>query len=189
MRKLILLASILLLAACDKADEKYSTVYPVNFHFDMSLHVGTYLSSIVENANYFVIVSREYQTGKQRLTVTPNDGNSVQTIDITTDREQYLLRQMGSDNRLIIGCLFGMFDVNDNVYSYIAYDGQCRFCLDTYNMNRFPLTFTHDGHSVECANCHRQYSLNTGASTDGYLLYTYKAQYDDGTKVLTVTNR
>ena len=183
-----LLFLALLLTGCDNAEQEYSMEYPVSFTFNTSLHPASLLTRLRENSNAFVIVEATNRQGAWQLDMTSNNGKETERILLTTDRENNSVRSMGADNSLIIGCLFGA-TANDSPYLYVAYDRQCRYCLENGSTRHAPLSFSSNGLSVTCAKCNRTYALVTGTSNDGQRLYTYHARYETAGGLLSVTNR
>ena len=182
-RWLTLLACVVLLA-CDKIEQQYSTDFPVSFTFNTTLHPASLLTRLRENSNAFVIVEAVNQQGAWRLQLTSNSGEK-ESLLLSTDRENNSVRAMGANNSLILGCVFV---AGDPPYQYVAYDRQCRYCLDNSTSLDNPLTFQNNL-TVGCSKCHRTYSLLTGTSTDGQRLHTYHANYITATGLLSVTNR
>lgn len=186
-RLLVIGLCALLLTSCDDAEQQYSMEYPVSFTFNTTLHPTSMLTRLRENSNAFVILEANNKQGAWQLNMISNNGGDTESILLTTDRENNSIRALGANNSIIIGCLFGI-DVN-SPYSYVAYDRQCRYCLENSTTRNAPLSFTSNGQGLSCAKCKRTYFLNTGISNDGQRLYTYHARYDLAAGLLTVTNR
>lgn len=187
MKRLLFACLCVLLTACGDVEQQYSLNYPVSFTFNTTLHPTSLLTRLRENSNAFVIVEAVNRQGAWRLQLTSNNGEQ-ESLLLSTDRENNSVRALGADNSLILGCIFAATGT-DNPYLYVAYDRQCRYCLDNGTSTSAPLTFAANGQSVACAKCNRTYSLNVGASADGYRLYTYHAVYNTANGLLSVTNK
>ena len=184
MKHWLTLLACLALLACDKVEQLYSLEYPVSFTFNTTLHPTSLLTRLRENSNAFVIVEATNQQGAWRLQLTSNNGEK-ESLLLSTDRENNSVRALGANNSLIIGCVFV---AGDPPYQYVAYDRQCRYCLDNGGSLNCPLTFQNNL-MVGCSKCQRTYSLLTGTSTDGQRLHTYHANYYTASGLLSVSNQ
>ena len=187
MNRLLSYLLCLLLLGCTTAEQEFSIDHPVAFTFNTSLHPASLLTRLRENSNAFVIVEGTNQQGAWRLQLTSSSGET-ETLLLSTDRENNSVQAMGANNALIVGCLFAATGT-DSPYLYVAYDRQCRYCLEHGTSRNVPLSFTANGLSVSCARCQRTYALSTGTSTDGQRLYTYHARYNVASGLLSVSNR
>ena len=183
----LLLSLLCLLCACTPAEQEFSVDYPVAFTFNTTLHPASLLARLPENSNAFVIVEAANQQGAWRLQLT-SSGGETETLLLSTDRENNSVQALGANNSIIVGCLFAATGT-DSPYLYVAYDRQCRYCLEHGTTRNVPLNFTPTALAVTCARCERTYHLSTGTSTDGQRLYTYHARYNPANGLLSVSNR
>ena len=191
MRRLLLLLLIPLLAAC-QSEPLYDTEYPVFFTFDTKLHANSLISQLVNHANCFLIVSSKLNGRAHTLSISSNNGES-ETLRIESEGENRAIGNMGANNSLILGCVFGLnMDTNqtDDLYMYVAFDRQCPACLKNRTGTNYPLQWASTANMVVCNTCQRTYHLlGIGNSSDGYRLKTYRMKYDQTHKIFFVTNQ
>lgn len=183
MRRLLTtIMAAMMLAACDDAEEQYSSTYPCVFTFDTQYHLTSLLTLALDNPGSYVKVEVSLTQGVHRLAISSNNGRDTESITISTDRENYQIGSVGADDCIIVGC--------STFNGLRAYDGQCPNCLSDYTGNSFPLTWTSNGQAVECAKCGRTYELNyDGRSDDGSkALLQYRVTYGGSGTVLAVRN-
>lgn len=169
----------LLLAACEKGENRYSMDYPCNFIFRADYHRTSILARVFDNPGMFVCVKVQRKSGITHIIAEPNTGAENEDIALTTEIEnRYNYDNIGADKSLIIGC--------STTNEWRAYDRQCPYCLANNSSVTFPLTWADGGQAVTCARCGRKYNLTYGASADGYRLLEYVPRYDGN--VLTVRN-
>lgn len=175
-----LAAGVWLMTACGKDDnEQYSNDYTCYFTFTTQYHPTSLLTLALDNPGSFVNVTVQLASGVHQLHITSNNGRDVEDVVITTDKENYLIGNVGANGSIIVGC--SVFD------GLKAYDGQCPNCLGNYTGNSYPLAWASNGQAVDCAKCGRRYELSYDGRTDeGRALLQYKVTYDGNT--LTVHN-
>ena len=172
-------AAALLFAACNKAEDRYSTAYACNFVFRADYHPTSILTRVLDNPGLFARVTVQKKSGIYHITVVPNSGDAQEDIPLTTEIEnRYNYDNIGANKSLIIGCT--------TTSEWRAYDSQCPYCMENYAGVNFPLSWADNGQAVTCARCSRKYNLTYGASTDGHRLLEYVVRFAGG--VLTVRN-
>ena len=183
----IMLASIVAafsLSSCDSENE-YNINYECFFSFDTQLHNTSLLLNALNPLapGIFAQVSYGLNNGVRTISVELNDGKHTELTPITTARENYTTWVLGTNSALIIG----FSSLGNGLY---AFDRQCPNCIASYNLYKYPLTWTNNGQWVECKSCKRKYDLNNSGfiveGDKGSKLIRYKANYD-GT-MLTVFN-
>ncbi|MBQ7421536.1 MAG: hypothetical protein IJV27_05310 [Prevotella sp.] len=152
-------AIFLFLYAC-KGEEQISRDYLCRFAFNYQLHPTSKILTAVNSPGYFVWVTIARSNGIVHVLVHPADGSGDEDNALTTDKENYITYELGAYNGIFIGCT--------NFGGPVAYDRQCPNCLETYGTVNYPLTWVESKPMfVECTNCHRTYSLETGAPNEG----------------------
>ena len=166
MKKLIILLVIVCLWSCN-AEDMISRNYSCRFLLDAQLHPTSKIVTAVNSPGYFVWVSFQRINGIVHFYVHPVDNSGDEEVILTTDRENQIEYMLGAYNGIIIGCT--------NFNGLAAYDQQCPNCLEQTGFPKYPLTGVEKRPmQVECANCKRVYSLETGSSeTGGTPLYRY----------------
>ncbi|MBO4825636.1 MAG: hypothetical protein J5506_00165 [Prevotella sp.] len=172
------------MSGCD-AENEYNISYECFFSFDTQLHNATILRNAVNpmTTGVFAMVSCGQKNGVRTVSIQLNDGTLSEDIAITTARENYTTWVLGANNGLIVG--------NSSLGNGLfAFDRQCPNCISNYNLYKYPLQWTNNGHWVHCASCQRKYDLNNNGyiveGEKGLKLIRYKANFD-GT-VLVVHN-
>ena len=181
--KVLLLSAVLV--SCTDSDERFTRKYPCKFKFDMALHPTSALTRCLDNPTMFVRVDVKRENGVFVFYVYPNSGKDNERIMLGTDKENYLVGQVGANNSIIVGA--------STFNGHKAYDAQCPNCLDMYSGSSFPLAFSQNGQTVSCKNCSRTYQLNTDGITDNglrLLEYRVRVEFDQlgNKKALWVTN-
>lgn len=168
------------MTACGDTYDEYSTKYPCAFTFDTRNHPTSLLTLVLgNNPGAYVRVDVSLYNGIHRLDISSNNGRDSERVDITTDKENYQIGNVGADNSIIVGC--------STFNGLRAYDGQCPNCLENFSGNSFPLEWTDNGQAVTCAVCGRRYELNyDGRADEGRALLQYRVTYDGA--VLSVHN-
>lgn len=184
MRKAVIasLCAIMAIAVCSCADtdNRYSTAYVCNFMFRGDYHPTSIIARTLSNPGMYVKVTVQKKSGITHLIANPNSGSENEDIALTTEIEnRYDYSNVGANQCIIIGCT--------TTNEWRAYDGQCPYCLESNSGVNFPLTWTNNGQSVECAKCARTYNLNyDGISDDGNRMLQYNVRSNGS--VITVNN-
>ena len=172
-KHLIVVCSILLLAACGEAEYEYSNI-PCRLHFDNATHNNPALASAM-NPLSPGIFARVKITGvnPRYFEFSTNQGLTEKSIFYALDDKYDPI--LGIKNGLIVG-----FSNLDNPAVFYAYDAQCPNCSDAQAaiMPDRSLSMTTDGHAT-CAYCHRSYNMNNRGMIDkgdnGKSLIRYRA--------------
>lgn len=184
IQRVLAVMAVFVLCACN-AENEYSRDYQCHFIFYPQHHPQSVLYGILQNPGVFARVSVQKQQGINHVIVVPNTGAKSENIALTTEIENNRITYlMGANNAIIIGC--------DTNMQPVAFDGQCRNCLENYSTTNYPLSWSDNGRTVTCAKCHRVYNLNAnGTCSDGKPLYKYRAFMStgyDGTETVNAMN-
>lgn len=159
MKKVLILALLALLCACDGAENEY-TIGQCYVVIDNSVHQDATLASAMNNMapGTFCRVRQIMKGGAVYYDFSSNMGGSSQSVLNALDQRRSLM--LGYNNGIIVG--FGSMDVPAIFY---AYDDECPNCFDPdmIPVRSKKLTMSSSG-MAECAVCHRQYNLNTGGN-------------------------
>ena len=154
MRKpLFLLTMLLLLVACDKAENEYTsrTCYLV---IDNSVHQdATLAAAMTPYSNVFATVSIIFESGAQYFYFQSNQGGTpTKSIFNAIDRRRTF--RVGMNNGVIVG--YGSLEGR-----FYAYDRECPNCFnfDKIPLRSYPLQMKPSG-LAECTTCHRFYDMN-----------------------------
>lgn len=163
MKKLLFILSVLSVLCSCSGDERVSRRYPCHFTFYTGLHPASMIATAMTTYNDFVRISMTTYGSAYVVNAVDRNGNSESTR-LTNEYE----------NRAFIGgiylgaggiygsILFGQTNFN----GLVAWDGMCPNCT-TSSTNRHELQWTDNITTVRCDNCHRTYSLETGAILSG----------------------
>lgn len=175
----------LLLCACG-ADDLYHSDYACRFVFNTQYHPGTSIETALNSPGVYTMLSASKVGGVWHIYSTLNDGqDKTDDIQLNTAKENYAdYSDLGAANGIIIG--------HTNFSGLVAWDRQCSNCLRAYGGLRYPLSWAGTNRqSVACANCSREYSLETGAITKGEAgisLFRYRISYAGIGSVVSVGN-
>ena len=183
--RLLMLAVVLLLSACD-AEQQYNSHYPCNFIFYTQHHPESSLPKVNEtNPGFFVAVEVKRFHGINTIHCTPNiDAPLRLTNEVENNRLSYT--DMGAGGRLIIGCT--------TLNGLRAYDGMCPVCLENGSSTNYPLQFIDNGKNVKCSRCSTVFSLNNdGISVEGSQSRLFQYHFLTGlgydqTQIIRITN-
>ncbi len=175
------------LAACNEADNMYSSVY-CRFTFNTMLYPSCALTRAVGSAGGdFCMVKAVYRNGVPHLLLTPNRGTFAETdLDLTMNTaitgERISYATMGHRQGLIIGrSLYGQLR---------CYDLTCPNCDNNYDLSWSQQSTT----DLTCNKCHRTYNIDGeyGYVKDGdkgHALTQYRnVRYTPDNGILNVTN-
>lgn len=179
---------LLIAVACSGDDYTYSS-YHCNLVIDNATHLDATLASAMNMMSPGVFCKITYNNSKKAYVFTNNQGQSSST-PLTASEIERLGRtsRVGLNNGLIVG--YGSLSSTDSGYTFYAFDAECPNCFDfnAIPLLSYPLTMTTAGIS-ECANCKRQYNMNTGGNcinNTGKGLTTYRAASSGALGTLTV---
>lgn len=167
------------LSSCEDSQEQYTREYTCYLTFNTQFHPASLLTLALGNPGSFVRVDVKNISGAHHLYIYSNNGRDQEEVTITTDKENYLIGNVGANNSVIVGC---------TTFSGLrAYDSQCPNCLENFTGNSYPLTWASNGQAVECTKCGRRYELNyEGRADEGRQLLQYRVAYNGN--MLTVHN-
>jgi hypothetical protein len=186
--KIALALPLLFTVACSGDDYTYSS-YHCNLVIDNATHNDVTLASAMNSMSPGVFCKITYNNSKKAYVFTNNQGQSSST-PLTASEIERLGRtsRVGLNNGLIVG--YGNLSTSkEGGYVFYAFDAECPNCFDfnAIPLRSYPLTMTTAG-IAECANCKRQYNMNTGGNcinNTGKGLTTYRAA-TSGNGTLTV---
>lgn len=154
---------LLLFTACGSDDYTYSS-YHCNLYIDNSTHQDATLASAMNAMSPGVFCKISYASSSRSYAFTSNQGLSSTSVFDAKDVERGNSGKIGMNNGLIVG--YGNLSTTGNgSYAFYAFDAQCPNCFD-YNaipLRSYPLTMSSSGIAT-CANCHREYNMNTGGN-------------------------
>jgi hypothetical protein len=186
--KIALALPLLFTVACSGDDYTYSS-YHSNLVINNATHNDVTLASAMNSMSPGVFCKITYNNSKKAYVFTNNQGQSSST-PLTASEIERLGRtsRVGLNNGLIVG--YGNLSTSkEGGYVFYAFDAECPNCFDfnAIPLRSYPLTMTTAG-IAECANCKRQYNMNTGGNcinNTGKGLTTYRAA-TSGNGTLTV---
>ena len=186
--KIALALPLLFTVACSGDDYTYSS-YHCNLVIDNATHNDVTLASAMNSMSPGVFCKITYNNSKKAYVFTNNQGQSSST-PLTASEIERLGRtsRVGLNNGLIVG--YGNLSTSkEGGYVFYAFDAECPNCFDfnAIPLRSYPLTMTTAG-IAECANCKRQYNMNTGGNCINNTrkgLTTYRAA-TSGNGTLTV---
>lgn len=174
--KIALALPLLFTVACSGDDYTYSS-YHCNLVIDNATHLDATLASAMNAASPGVFCKISYDNSKKAYVFTNNQGQSS-SKPLYQEELTRLANgsRVGLNNGIIVG--YGNLSSTDNGgYTFYAYDAECPNCFNfnAIPLRSYPLTMTTDGYA-KCANCKRQYNMNTGGyCITGKKLTTYRA--------------
>lgn len=162
-RALLVVLLVVLLAACGSDDYTYSN-YHCNLYIDNSTHQDATLASAMNPASPGVFCKISYNAARRSYAFSSNQGQSSTSVFDAKDTERGNSSRIGMNNGLFVG--YGNLSTNETGgYAFYAFDAQCPNCFN-YNaipLRNYPLTMNSSGIAT-CANCKRQYNMNTGGN-------------------------
>lgn len=187
--KIALALPLLFTVACSGDDYTYSS-YHCNLVIDNATHNDATLASAMNSMSPGVFCKISYDNSKKAYVFTNNQGQNSST-PLTASEIERLGRtsRVGLNNGLIVG--YGNLSTSkEGGYVFYAFDAECPNCFDfnAIPLRSYPLTMTTAG-IAECANCKRQYNMNTGGNcinNTGKGLTTYRATTSGTNGTLTV---
>lgn len=182
IKTLLLLPVALLMVACSKSEERFSTTYPCHLVFDTSLYrADCKLTQCLSNPGMFVMVKKSVgANGAYALELAANDGEPVQKVYATTEKQKAGIGTLGASDCIIVGCT--------NFNGLVAFDRQCPKCVEEKGAASYPLEFQDRGQTLKCSSCGASYGLQyDGGGDNGYTLYRYKVRWDG--MVLSISNQ
>lgn len=187
--KIALTLPLLFTVACSGDDYTYSS-YHCNLVINNATHLDATLASAMNMMSPGVFCKITYNNSKKAYVFTNNQGQST-PAPLTAPEIERLGRtsRVGLNNGLIVG--YGNLSTSkDGGYVFYAFDAECPNCFDfnAIPLRSYPLTMTTAG-IAECANCKRQYNMNTGGNcinNTGKGLTTYRATTSGTNGTLTV---
>ncbi len=166
---------LILILACDDAEDSIYRGHRCYFIFDTTLHPAPcHLTAALGNSGHFLIVKTRMAQGVRHIMTTRNYDQATEDVTLSTVKETQTNCELGAGGTIIIGR-------SSYTGLLVAYEGQCANCLDNYGGTNHPLTWTQNGQQLTCARCKRYYDVNNGvvASGDaGRQLYIYNAAFD-----------
>ena len=160
----VFVASVALLAACTSDDNTYSN-YHCNLYIDNSTHQDATLQSAMNPAAPGTFCKISFTSSpRPAYSFATNQGQSSPSPFDAIDTQRGNANRIGMNNGIYVGFANQLTDLK-GVYTFVAYDAQCPNCFD-YNalpLRSYPITVNSAGIGT-CANCHRQYNLNTGGN-------------------------
>lgn len=155
-----LILALLLLTACDKAENEY-TSQVCFLVIDNSVHQDpTLAAAMTPHSNVFVTITTVNKSRAKYFHFQSSQGGTpTESIFNALDNRRALT--VGMNNGLIVG-----FNVLDNVF--YAFDRECPNCFSYYAipMKSYPLTIGTDNIAT-CNACSRRYNLNNGGRCEG----------------------
>lgn len=188
--KIALALPLLFTVACSGDDYTYSS-YHCNLVIDNATHLDATLASAMNMMSPGVFCKISYDNSKKTYVFTNNQGQSSRSNPLSQNELTRLANgsRVGLNNGLIVG--YGNLSSTDTGgYVFYAFDAECPNCFDfnAIPLRSYPLTMTTAG-IAECANCKRQYNMNTGGNcinNTGKGLTTYRATTSGTNGTLTV---
>lgn len=155
--------AVLSLASCAGDDYTYSNFH-CNLYIDNSTHQDATLASAMNPMSPGVFCKISYDAPTRSYAFSSNQGQASKSPFDAKDTQRGNSGRMGMNNGLIVG--YGNLSVADvGGYAFYAYDAQCPNCFDytSIPLRNYPVAMTSAGMAV-CANCKRQYNMNTGGN-------------------------
>lgn len=165
------------LTGCSSDDYTY-TNFRCNLYIDNATHQDATLASAMNPMSPGVFCKISYSPSTRSYVFSSNQGQNSSSVFNAIDTQRGNEGKIGMNNGLIVG--YGNLSVSTSgAYQFFAYDAQCPNCFDynTIPLRNYPLTMTSAGIAV-CANCKRQYNMNTGGNctnNNGKGLTQYRA--------------
>lgn len=156
---------VMLLAACGSDDYTYSSIR-CNLLINNAVHNNATLATAMNSASPGVFCKITYDLSTHRYVFTNNAGLTSSSLPLSEEEQRRLNEgsRVGMNNGLAVG--YGNLSTEETgAYTFFAYDMQCPNCFD-YNripLRSYPLTMSSAG-TATCANCKREYNMNTGGN-------------------------
>ena len=158
-----LLVGLSLFASCTSDDDTYNSMH-LGIYINNATHQDATLASAMNAASPSVFCKISYDPSKRAFVFSSNQGLSSTSAITAIEQQQGFSSRIGMNNGLIVG--YGNLSTDESGgYAFYAYDAQCPNCFN-YNaipMKSYPLTMNSAGTAM-CANCKRQYNMNTGGN-------------------------
>lgn len=158
-----LIVSALLMLSCSSDDYTYSSFH-CNLYIDNSTHQDATLASAMNPMSPGVFCKISYEPASRSYAFSSNQGQSSRSVFNAEDSRRGNEGKIGMNNGIFVG--YGnLSTTTSGGYEFFAYDAQCPNCFD-YNavpMRNYPLTMNSAG-IARCANCKREYNMNTGGN-------------------------
>lgn len=154
--------TFILMSACKGENFTYSNFH-CNLYIDNSTHHDPTLASAMNAMSPGVFCTIKYLPNRNAYFFTSNQGQSSTNNFDAKDTERGNSSRIGMNNGLIVG--YANLSNDGSGYHFYAFDAQCPVCFD-YNaipMRSYPLSINGSGIAT-CANCKRQFNLNTGGN-------------------------
>lgn len=152
------------LTGCSSDDYTYSDFH-CNLTIDLRAHMKAPLQAALNSMSPGVFCEISYDARSRSYIFVNNqaqrDSSRLNSVDFQLGNEG----KIGMNNGLIVG--YGNLSSNDaGGYTFYAFDAQCPNCFNynTVPMRSYPLTMNSAGIAATCANCKRQYNMNTGGN-------------------------
>lgn len=175
--------AVLSLASCVGDDYTYSNFH-CNLYIDNSTHQDATLASAMNPMSPGVFCKISYDAPTRSYAFSNNQGDGTKSTFDAKDTQRGNSGRIGMNNGLIVGYGNQSVDDADNnafytLYTFYAYDAQCPNCFDytSIPLRNYPVSMTSAGMAV-CANCKRQYNMNSGgycSNNTGKGLTQYRA--------------
>ena len=154
----------ILLTSCSADDDTYSKMH-LGITINNATHQDATLASAMNPASPGVFCLIKYDASKKAFVFSSNQGQNSTSPMTAIEQQQGFASRMGMNNTgIIVG--YGNLSTNGaGGYVFYAFDRECPNCFD-YNaipMKSYPLTMDTKGIAT-CANCKRQYNMNTGGN-------------------------
>ncbi len=166
-----------LLASCGADDNTYSSLR-LAIYIDNSTHQDATLATAMNPASPGVFCHISYEASSRSFLFASNQGQQSRSRLNAKETEMGFYSRIGMNNGIIVG--YGNLSTGTSgAYTFYAFDAQCPNCFD-YNaipVKSYPLTMNTVGIAT-CANCKRQYNMNTGGNCtndSGKGLTTYRS--------------
>lgn len=179
---------IMLLTGCGSDDYTYSSLR-LGLFIDNSTHQDATLASAMNPASPGVFCRISYSASNRSYAFSSNQGQSSTSVFNAQDTQRGNSSRIGMNNGVIVG--YGNLSTSETGgYSFFAYDAQCPNCFD-YNavpLRNYPLTMNSAGIAT-CANCKREYNMNTGGNctnNSGNGMTQYRASTTGALGILVV---
>lgn len=178
---LFLLATVMLLSGCGKAESEYST-WACRFAYDNPNGDPVLASALGGTPGVFCLITETTQRGQKCLFFESNLGNKSDKPIPETAEEVQAKFILGLNNGIIVGFQALVTEPNRG---FVAYDVQCPNCVRRENNTINPnYRVTMDSKAIAtCSKCGKTYDMNNGG------IITNGAEGDTGlAKYVAVTD-
>lgn len=159
---LLVVLLVLFATACGSDDYTYSS-RRLGLFIDNSTHLDPTLATAMNAMSPGVFCKISYVAASRSYAFSSNQGQNSTSVFNAQDAQRGNASRIGMNNGVIVG--YGNLSSTGNGYEFFAYDAQCPNCFD-YNavpLRNYPLTMNTAGIAT-CANCKRQYNMNSGGN-------------------------